>query len=149
MCGWPYLDTMHVDRANLIMRYLSIHWPDLKTGNTIATVRISRSFLWYVMNELMHVMQRQVNACNARTNWCRWCNLWYMDGHSSHSPWLNHGCKFECLQVSSIFSVRNTRGLCGSNSIFSYHVHWVMSAATSATWGNDRPWSVLKFYQWA
>ena len=24
--------------------------------------------------------------------------LGYMDGHSSHSPWLNHGCKIECLQ---------------------------------------------------
>ena len=22
----------------------------------------------------------------------------YMDGHSSHLPWLNHGCKIECLQ---------------------------------------------------
>ena len=21
-----------------------------------------------------------------------------MDGHSSHSPWLNYGCKIECLQ---------------------------------------------------
>ena len=65
MCGQLYLDTMHVDRANLIVQYLSIRWPDLKTGNTVATARISRSFLWYVMNELMHVMQRQVDACDA------------------------------------------------------------------------------------
>jgi len=45
MCGRPYLDTMHIDRANLIMRYLSIRWSDMETGNTIATVRITRSFL--------------------------------------------------------------------------------------------------------
>ena len=93
MCGWPYLDTMYVDRTNLIMRYLSIWWSDLKTRNTVTSVRISRSFLWYVMNELMHVMQRQVDACNAKTNWWMWCTLWYIDGHSSHSPWLNYGCK--------------------------------------------------------
>ena len=30
----------------------------------------------------MHVMQ----------SW----SLGYMEGHSSHSPWLNHGCKIEC-----------------------------------------------------
>ena len=23
--------------------------------------------------------------------------LGYLNGHSSHSPWLNHGCKIECL----------------------------------------------------
>ena len=45
MCGWLYLDTMHADRANLIMRYLSIRWSDLETEHTAATVRISRSFL--------------------------------------------------------------------------------------------------------
>ena len=33
MCGRPYLDIIHVDRANL------------KTGNTVATVRILRLFL--------------------------------------------------------------------------------------------------------
>ena len=56
MCGRLYLDTIHVDRANLIMRYLSIRWSDLETGHTIAIVRTSRSFLWYAMNELMRVM---------------------------------------------------------------------------------------------
>ena len=73
MCGQPYLDTMHADCANLIMRYLSIRWSDLETEYTIATVRISRSFLWYAMNELKHVMQKklirvmqeQIDACNA------------------------------------------------------------------------------------
>ena len=65
MCGRFYLDTMHADRANLIMRYLSIRWFDLKTENTVATIRISRSFLWYEMNELMHVMQDQIDACDA------------------------------------------------------------------------------------
>ena len=100
MCGRFYLDTMHVDHTNLIMRYLLIQWPNLKTGNTVATVRISRSFLWYVMNDMMHVIQIQNDACNARINWCMWCNydfLGYMDGHSSNSPWLNHMCKIECL----------------------------------------------------
>ena len=108
MCGWPYLDTMHVDIANLIMWYLLIWWPDLKTGNAVATVRISRSFLWYVMNEVMHVKQRQVDAYNERTNWCMWHNLWYMDGHSSHSPWLNNGCKIECLQSQIFFRIKKS-----------------------------------------
>ena len=45
MCGQFYLDIMHVDCANLIIRYLLIQWSDLKTENTVATVRISRSFL--------------------------------------------------------------------------------------------------------
>ena len=94
MCGWPYLDTMHVDRANLIMRYLSIRWSDLETGHIAVIVRTSRSFLWYAMNELMHVMQRQINACNA----IMILGLGYVDGHSSYSPWLNHRCKIECLQ---------------------------------------------------
>ena len=65
-----YLDTIHVDYANLIMWYLLIWWSNLETGNTVATIRISRSFLWYVMNELMHVMQEKIDICNARTNWC-------------------------------------------------------------------------------
>ena len=68
MCGRLYLDTMHVDHANLIMRYLSIQWSDLETVNTVAIIRTSRSFLWYGMNELMHIMQRQNDAGNARTN---------------------------------------------------------------------------------
>ena len=67
MYGQLYIDTMHVDRANLIMQYFSIRWSDLKTGNPVATVRISRSFLCYVMNDMMHVIQRQNDACNART----------------------------------------------------------------------------------
>ena len=45
MCGQPYLDTMHVDRANLIMQYFLIQWSDLKTKNNVVTVRSSRSFL--------------------------------------------------------------------------------------------------------
>ena len=57
MRGRLYLDTMHVNRANLIMRYLSIQWSDLETGHTVVIVKIWRSFLWYAMNELMHVMQ--------------------------------------------------------------------------------------------
>ena len=67
MCGRLYLDTMHADHANLIMRYFSIRWFDLKTRNTVATIRISRSFLCNEMNEFMQVRQRQVDVCNART----------------------------------------------------------------------------------
>ena len=66
MFGRFYLDTMHVDNANLIMWYLSIWWFDLETGNTVVAIRISRSFLWYAMNELMHTMQEQIDACDAR-----------------------------------------------------------------------------------
>ena len=50
------LDTMYVDRADLIMRYLSIRWFDLETEHTLAIVRILRSFLWYAMNELKPAM---------------------------------------------------------------------------------------------
>jgi len=57
MHGWLYLDIMHADRANLTMQYLSIQWSDLETGHTIVTVSTSRSFLWYAMNKLRHVMQ--------------------------------------------------------------------------------------------
>ena len=32
-----------------------------------------------------------INACNAIMI------LGYMDGQSNHLPWLNHGCKIECL----------------------------------------------------
>ena len=65
MCGRLYLDTMHVDCANLIMRYLLIRWSDLESRHTITIIRTSRSFLWYAMDELMHVMQGQIDACNA------------------------------------------------------------------------------------
>ena len=87
MCGRPYQDTMHADRANLIMRYLSIQWSNLKTGNTVATVRISRSFLCYVMNDMMHVIQRQNDACNEeQIDACDAIMIFgYMNGHSSHS----------------------------------------------------------------
>ena len=45
MCGWFHLNKMHVDRANLIMRYLLIQWSDLEIGHNVATVRISKLFL--------------------------------------------------------------------------------------------------------
>ena len=44
MCGQLYVDTMHVDRANLIMQYLPIRWPNLETEHTAATVRTSKFF---------------------------------------------------------------------------------------------------------
>jgi len=40
---------MHADRANLIMWYLSIRRSNLEIRHTVATVRTSRSFLWYAM----------------------------------------------------------------------------------------------------
>ena len=38
MRGRLYLDTMHVDHANLIMRYLSIRESNLIIGNTAVTL---------------------------------------------------------------------------------------------------------------
>ena len=38
------------------------------------------------------VCNEWINACNAIMN------FGYMNGHSSHLPWLNCGCKIECLQ---------------------------------------------------
>ena len=101
--------TMHVDRANLIMWYLSIRRSDLELGHTVITVRISRSFLYYAMNELMHVMQ-----------------LWffgYMNGHSSHLPWLNYGCKIEYLQLPPDFEM----GSC--IIVVSWHTQWELGKA--------------------
>ena len=75
---------MHVDRENLIFWYLLIWRSDLGIGHTLVIVRISRLFLWYAMDDLMHVMQ-----------------LWFLgiwNGHFSHLPRLNYGCKIECLQ---------------------------------------------------
>ena len=75
--------TMHVDREHFILWYLSIWRFDLGIGHAIATIRISRLFLWYAMNDLMHVMQ-----------------LWFLgiwNGNFSHLPELNYGCEIECL----------------------------------------------------
>ena len=57
MHSWFHPNKMHADRANLIMQYLSIRRSDMEIEHTVTTVRISRSFLCYAMNELMHVMQ--------------------------------------------------------------------------------------------
>ena len=84
MRGRFHPNKMHVDYENLVMWFLSIQLFDLGTRHTIMTVRISKSFLWYTMNELMHVMQ-----------------LWffgYMNGHSSYLPKLNRGYEIECLE---------------------------------------------------
>ena len=83
----------------------------------LATVKISRSFLWYAMNELIHKIQEQIDACDARTKWYMWCEndfffLGYRDGHSSHLPWLNHECKIECLHVCVCVHVRVPAGDC-------------------------------------
>ena len=57
MRGRLYLNTMHTNRANLIIQYLLIRRFDLETRHIAVNVRILRSFLWYAMNKLMHVMQ--------------------------------------------------------------------------------------------
>ena len=89
MCGRFYLDTTHADHANLIMRYLSIRWSDSETGKTIVTIRILRSFLWYAMNELMHTIHEQINACDARTKWCmRWKFFFLVHGWSLQTIFL-------------------------------------------------------------
>ena len=105
--GRLHLDTMHALRANLIMQYLLIRRSDLESRHTITTVRISSSFLWYTMNKLMHVMQ----------SWF----LGYMNDHSSHSPWLNHGCIIKCLHLAQIHEIN-------ANSAFPhfhFHYHYV------------------------
>ena len=56
MRGQFHLNKMHVYNANLIMRHLSIQRSNLELGHTVTTIRISKSFLCYEMNELMHVM---------------------------------------------------------------------------------------------
>ena len=62
---WSTLCRHNANRVNLIMRYLSIQWSDLEIKHTVAIVRFSRSFLWYAMNKLIHVMSEQIDACNA------------------------------------------------------------------------------------
>ena len=74
---------MHANRENLILWYLSIWQSDLGIKRIVATIRISRSFLWNVMKDFMHEMQ-----------------LWFLGiwkGHFSHLPKLNYGCKIKCL----------------------------------------------------
>ena len=44
------------------------------------------------------ICNKWINACNAIMN------FGYMNGHSSHLPWLNYRCKIKCLQ-SQFFSV--------------------------------------------
>ena len=48
---------MHANHENLIMWYLSIRQSDFGIRYTVSIVKISRSFLWYAINELMHVIQ--------------------------------------------------------------------------------------------
>ena len=152
MCGWPYQDAMHADRANLIMRYLSIRWSNLKTENTVATIRISRSFLWYAVNELMHTMQEQIDTCDARTKWCMWCKnffffFWYLDGHSNHIPWLNHGCKIECLHLIDL-QTQLTRLKPDSTRPFCHVYMWVYITLVmnQADMMHCPTWTIFKEY---
>ena len=57
MRGQFHPNKMHADREDLIMWYLLIWRSDLEIGHIVVVIRISRSFLWYAMNELMQVMQ--------------------------------------------------------------------------------------------
>ena len=44
------------------------------------------------------ICNEQINACNAIMIFV------YINGHSSHFPLLNHGCKIECLHFVRLFS---------------------------------------------
>ena len=83
MRGWFHSNKMHANSANLIMWYLSIWRSNLEIEHTIMIVNLKIIFMMW--NEW-------INACNAIMN------FGYMNGHSSHLPWLNYGCKIECLQ---------------------------------------------------
>ena len=45
------------------------------------------------------ICNKKINACNAIMI------LGYINGHSSHFPGLNHGCKIECLQDDAILRI--------------------------------------------
>ena len=77
MRRWFYPNKVHADRANLTKWYLSIWRSNLEIEHIVMTIRTSISFLW---NEW-------INTCNATLN------VRYMNGHSSHIPWLNYGVK--------------------------------------------------------
>ena len=83
MRDWFHPNKMHANSANLIMWYLSIWRSDLEIEHTIMIVNLKIIFI--MCNEW-------INACNAIMN------FGYMNGHSSHLPWLNYGCKIKCLQ---------------------------------------------------
>ena len=70
---------MHANHANLIMQYISIWQFDAEIRYIVATVRISRSFLWYAINELMHVMKLWFFQAKHRkwsNVWSDWTDLW-------------------------------------------------------------------------
>ena len=76
---------MHVDGEHLILWYLSIRRSNLGIRHIVTIVKVSRSFSWYAVNDLMYLIQ-----------------LWFLgiwNGHFSHLPKLNYGCKIECLQL--------------------------------------------------
>ena len=70
---------MHADHANLIMQYISIWQFDAEIRHIVVIVRILRSFLWYAMNELMHVMKLWFFQAKHRkwsNVWSDWTDLW-------------------------------------------------------------------------
>ena len=88
---------MHADHENLILWYLSIWQSDLRTGHIFEIVRISRSFLWYEMNDLMHEIQLWFFFFFLVEK----VQLWffgYLEWSFCHVPILNNGSKIECLQ---------------------------------------------------
>jgi len=54
---WFHPNKMHANCENLIIQYLSIRQSDSRIGHTVVIIRISRSFLWYAINDLIHVIQ--------------------------------------------------------------------------------------------
>ena len=71
-------------------------------------------------NKLIHVMQEQNDACDARNFFF----FWYMDGHSSHLPWLNHGCKIKYLHLIDL-QTQLTRPKPDSTRPFCHVYMWV------------------------
>ena len=92
MRGRFYLDIIHADHANLIMRYLSIQWSNLETKHTIVTIRISRSF-FMICNEW-------IDACNATMTFG-------VHGYSFQSSFLIKSCvqnqvSIECPSLTEL-----------------------------------------------
>ena len=129
MRGRPYLDTIYVDHVNLIIQFLSIWWSDLKTGITVATVRIWRSFLWCVMNDMIHVIQWQNVTDGATvTKWAinfksRFCNALAVEHKYNDSLPINeaHNYKRKAKEVKGThkYSTKHHSPVCFSLKSFS------------------------------
>ena len=99
---------MHADCENLSLWYLSIGQSNLGIEHTVTAIRISKSFLWYAMNDLMHVMQ-----------------LWFLgiwNGHflsySKTKLWVQNWVSIECL---SLIELKKWMSMSNKDIDFSNH----------------------------